>query len=174
MQNSWQEVVKLSQQYRYSKLTYWLEETLFTFNWWVLFVTTLGLFVVWIVILDKKRIFEILTFGFMVATITTLSDSLGLYLMLWEYNHTLTPLSIIVEIHVVQMPIIYMIIYQYFHTWKAFFIASTINAIFFAFMLEPLLVWLHVYEIYQWKHVYSFIPYIMIAVVLKYVIYKLK
>ncbi|MFC7686813.1 hypothetical protein [Ureibacillus sp. GCM10028918] len=85
--------------------------------------------------------------------------------MLWQYNHTLTPFSIIIEIHIVQMPIIYMIIYQYFHTWKAFLIAVTINAGVFAFILEPLLVWLQIYELFHWKHIYSFFPYIILAVV---------
>lgn len=174
MQTSWQELVNLSRQYRYSQIEYWLNEALFTSSWWVLLVTTLGLFIVWVKLLDKKRIFEILTYGLITSIITIILDTIGVLLMLWQYNHTLTPFSIIVEVHIVQLPIIYMIIYQYFHQWKAFLIAVTINALVFAFILEPLLVWLQVYELIHWKHVYSFIPYILLAALVKGVIHKFK
>ncbi|KGR79897.1 CBO0543 family protein [Ureibacillus sinduriensis] len=172
MQTSWQEVAKLSEQYSSTRLEYWLNETLFTISWWVLLATTLGLCIVWVIILDKKRIFEILSYGFMVSSISTILDALGVILMFWQYNHTLTPLSIPIEIHIVQMPIIYMIIYQYFRPWKTFLIAITINAFIFAFILEELLVWLHIYELQSWEHIYSFFPYILIGVFIKWVIDK--
>ncbi|MDN4494709.1 CBO0543 family protein [Ureibacillus aquaedulcis] len=174
MQTSWQEVVQISQQYRNARVEYWLSETLFNFSWWILLVTTLGLFVIWVILLDKKRVFEILSYGFLVTTISSILDIIGIYLMLWRYNHTLTPFSIPIEIHIIQMPIIYMIIYQYFNPWKTFLLAIIINAFFFAFILEPLLVWLQVYELYNWKHSYSFIPYILLGVLIKWVIHKLK
>lgn len=168
MQTSWQKVSELAQEYRSAELHYWLNETLFTPIWWILFVTTLGTLIVWFLILDKKRITEILTFGLLVSIVSLLLDALGLALNWWEYKHMLTPLSLPIEIHVVQMPVIYMIIYQYFHTWKTFIIANMVNAFVFAFILEPLLVWLQVYDVYKWEHVYSFFPYIIIALVFKY------
>ncbi|WP_373895183.1 CBO0543 family protein [Virgibacillus sp. CBA3643] len=174
MQTTRQEFVELTQQFRDTQIKYWLSETLFTFSWWVLLVTTIGIFIVWLIILDKTRIFEIITYGFMVTIIALVSDGLGIVLMLWEYNHTLTPLSIVVEIHTLQMPLIYMIIYQYFNKWKTFLTAVTINAFVFAFILEPLLVWFQIYELQHWKHIYSFFPYIIIAVVFKYAINKFK
>ncbi|UJL47161.1 hypothetical protein KFZ58_04385 [Virgibacillus sp. NKC19-16] len=174
MQPTWQDVIELTEQFRDTRIEYWLNETLFTFSWWVLLVTTIGLFIVWFIILDKKRIFEIITYGFMVATIAIMGDTIGVSLGLWHYPNTLTPVPLTIEIHKLQMPIIYMMVYQYFKTWKAFLIAATINAFVFAFMLEPLLVWLQIYEPYHWEHVYSFFPYIIIAVVFKYVLNKFK
>ncbi|QCR32455.1 CBO0543 family protein [Lysinibacillus sp. SGAir0095] len=174
MLTSWQELNKLRREFRDTQIEFWLNETLFTFSWWVLLVTSIALFIVWVILLDKKRIFEILTYGFMISTLTILLDSIGVFLMLWSYKHTLTPFPIIIEVHFIQMPIIYMIVYQYFKTWKPFLIAVTIVAIVFAFILEPLLVWLQIYQLYQWKHIYSFLPYFMIAVVFKYVMNKFK
>lgn len=174
MQPTWQDVIELTKLFKDTKTEYWLHENLFTFSWWVLFITTIGIFIVWLIILDKKRIFEIITYGFFVSCIAITGDVLGISLLLWHYPNTLLPLAQTIEIHIVQMPIIYMIIYQYFHTWKSFLIAATINAFVFAFMLEPLLVWLHIYEPYHWKHIYSFFPYLIIAVVFKYVINKFK
>ncbi|WP_010095161.1 CBO0543 family protein [Ornithinibacillus scapharcae] len=174
MQASWEEVVEITRRFNNIQLEHWLNDTLFTFNWWILLTTTVVLFLVWLIILDKKRIFEITTYGFMVAFIGVIADMAGVFLMLWQYKHTLTPLTIVVEIHTILMPVIYMIIYQYFHTWKSFITAVTIQSFIFAFILEPLLVWLQIYELFNWKHIYSFIPYIIIAVVLKGVINKLK
>lgn len=174
MQASWEDVVEITRRFNNIQLEHWLNDTLFTFNWWILLITTLVLFFVWLIILDKKRIFEIATYGFMVAFIAVIADITGVFLMLWQYKHTLTPLSIVVEIHTILMPVIYMIIYQYYQTWKSFLIAVTIKAFIFAFILEPLLVWLEIYKLFHWKHIYSFLPYILIAVLLKGVINKLK
>ncbi|GIO26368.1 CBO0543 family protein [Ornithinibacillus bavariensis] len=174
MKESWEEVVKITRQFNNIQLEHWLNDTLFTFRWWILLFTTLVFLFVWLIILDKKRIFEITTYGFMVAFTAVIADITGVFLMLWQYKHTLTPLSIVIEIDTILMPIIYMIIYQYFNTWKSFIIAVIIQAFIFSFILEPLLVWLQVYVLYHWKHIYSFIPYIIIAVVFKGVIYKLK
>lgn len=174
MQTTWKDIIELTKQYRDIRMEYWLNENLFTFGWWVLLVTTIVVFVVWIIILDKKRILEIVTYGFFIGTIAMAADAIGVSLVLWHYPNTLTPVPLIVEIHKLQMPIIFMIIYQYFKTWKAFFIAVIVNATVFAFILEPLLIWLQIYETYHWKHIYSFLPYIIIAVVFKIVINKFK
>jgi len=71
------------------------------------------------------------------------------------------------------MPIFYMIIYQYFTKWKTFLIAITIMAFIFAFILEPLTAWLGIYKLYHWKYWYSFLPYILIGIVIKFLIDKL-
>nr|WP_106779271.1 CBO0543 family protein [Lysinibacillus timonensis] len=174
MQPTWQNVLELTEQFRYTITEYWLNESVFTLSWWILLVTTIGLFIIWFIILDKKRIFEIITYGFFVGTIAIYADAIGISLGLWHYPTTLIPIPYTIEIHRMQMPIIYMMIYQYFGPWKAFLIASTINALVFAFMMEPLLVWLHIYEPYHWEHIYSLIPYFVIAVVFKWLINKFK
>ncbi|WP_080875235.1 CBO0543 family protein [Oceanobacillus timonensis] len=174
MQPTWQNIIELTKQYRDMKMEYWLNDNLFTSSWWILFVTTIGIFIVWLFLLDKKRIIEILLYGFFVTGTATMADAIGVALLLWNYPITLLPTPLIVEIHRVQMPVIYMLIYQYFPSWKSFSIAVTINAFIFAFILEPTLVWLQIYETYHWKHIYSVLPYILIAVVFKFVVNKLK
>ncbi|CEI82621.1 hypothetical protein J18TS1_23990 [Oceanobacillus oncorhynchi subsp. incaldanensis] len=174
MQSTWRSVIEIFQQYRDTRTAYWLHENLFTISWWILFVTTVGIFIVWIIFLDKKRIFEIVTYGFFVTAVGVIGDAIGVSLFLWHYTNTLLPVSQIAEIHTIQMPFIYMLVYQYFRTWKSFIVASTINAFVFAFILEPLLVWLQIYELHSWKHIYSFFPYILIGIVFKFVVNKFK
>ncbi|WP_040983949.1 CBO0543 family protein [Oceanobacillus jeddahense] len=174
MQPNWQDVKELTKQTMDIKTEYWLHENLFTSSWWILLVTTIIVLIIWLILLDKKRIFEIITYGFFVASVAMIGDAIGVMLWLWIYPNTLFPLPLIVEIHRIQMPFIYMLIYQYFPGWKAFFIASTINAFIFAFVFEPTLVWLQIYETIHWKFIYSFIPYILIAVGFKFLIHKFK
>lgn len=174
MQPTWQNVKELTKHSMDLKTQYWLHENLFSSSWWILLITTIGVFIVWLILLDKKRIFEIITYGFFVASIAMIGDAIGVTLWLWAYPNTLLPLPLIVEIHRIQMPFIYMLIYQYCPKWKGFLIAATINAFVFAFVFEPILVWLRIYETIHWKYVYSFLPYILIAVVFKLVIHKFK
>lgn len=170
----WQDIVELTKQYRMIRIEYWLNEVLFSSNWWILLVVAMTLFITWIIILDKKRIFEIISYGLMVTIIANLGDTIGLSFALWGYSYSLVHTPEILEIHNIMMPILYMINYQYFNTWKSFLIAAAINAIIFAYILESLLVWLQIYELYHWKYTYSVIPYFLIAVVLKWFIIKLK
>lgn len=174
MQPTWQDIIEITKQFRNMKVEYWLNENLFTLSWWILFITTIGIFIVWLILLDKKRIMEIIIYGLLVTYIAVIADSIGVALLLWHYPNTLLPAPLIVEIHRVQMPVIYMLIYQYFPAWKPFLIATTLNAFVFAFILEPILIWLKIYEPYHWEHVYSLLPYILIAVVLKFVVNKFK
>jgi hypothetical protein len=110
----------------------------------------------------------------MVELIALTLDLTGDFLGLWKYKYSLVPLPVMIEIHTVQMPIIYMIIYQYFNKWKAYLIAVTISSFIFTFVFEPLLAWLDIYKLYHWKYIYSFLPYIFIGVVLKYIVDKCK
>ena len=174
MQPTWQDVRELTQQLIKTNMDYWLSESLFSFRWWILLITTISVFLVWLVMVDKKRLLEIITYGSFVNSIAVIGDSAGISLGLWNYPVTLTPTIVLIEVHRAQMPFIYMIIYQYFNKWRPFLIATAINAFVFAFIFEPLLVWLHIYEPYHWKHFYSFFPYIFIAVIFKWLIGKLK
>lgn len=169
-----EKLIKLSREYRNAEIETWLHESLFTFNWWLLLFTTLTFIIIWVIILNKKRMIEIIVFGLMVELIALGADVIGDFLVLWKYRYLLLPFPTILEIHTAQMPIFYMIIYQYFTKWKTFLIAITIMALIFAFILEPLTAWLDIYRLYHWKYWYSFLPYIIIGVVLKFIIGKLK
>ncbi|RYD03459.1 hypothetical protein N752_19970 [Desulforamulus aquiferis] len=94
---------------------------------------------------------------------------------LWDYKYQLVPLfDIFITYDMSIMPVIYMAIYQKFDKWKSFIIANTIVAAIFAFISEPLLVWLDFYLLLKWKYIYSFPIYIAIAIVLKWVMVCLK
>lgn len=171
---TWHDIVEIAMQYRADRIAYWLNEVLFSYAWWILLAVTITLLIIWILILDKKRILEIITYGMLVAIIANLGDTIGLSFSLWGYQYSLLHTPEILEIHNIMMPIIYMIMYQACRSWKSFSIVSAINAIIFALILEPLLIWLDIYQLFHWNIIYSIVPYFLIAVGLKWVIHRLK
>jgi len=83
-----------------------------------------------------------------------------------QYPDRLLPISPrLFPIDFVALPFFYMLVYQYYHDGRGFIVANVILAAFLAFVLEPILVWLNLYLVTNWQHHYSFIIYILIAVV---------
>lgn len=172
---NWDELIKLRVQIRDMLMDYWITHTVFSFNWWFLLISTLVIFAIWVFVLDKKRIIEISSFGLLVGTTTFILDTIGITLVLWSYPDRVIPvLPPIIEIHKVHLPIIYMIIYQYSKTWKQFTIWLTLASLLFSFVLEPLTVWLGIYEIHHWKYTYSFPIYILCGLILRWILIKAK
>ncbi|MRH41537.1 hypothetical protein GH741_02475 [Aquibacillus halophilus] len=172
---NWDEIIRQRRQIRDMLMDHWLSNTLFSFNWWFLLTITIIFFVIWVIVVDKKRIIEIASFGLIIGTTTFILDIIGITLVLWSYPDTIIPvIPPIIEIHHVHLPIIYMIIYQFFTTWKSYLTVMTIASFIFSFVFEPLTEWLGIYEIYNWKHIYSFPIYIFIGWIFRWTIIKVK
>ncbi|MDT8862113.1 hypothetical protein N0O92_18030 [Alkalihalobacillus sp. MEB130] len=172
---SWDELITLRQKIRDILIDYWITETVFSFNWWFLLSSTIAFIIIWLIILDKKRMIEIAFFGLLVGSITFNLDTIGITLVLWSYPDRVIPIiPPIIEIHKVHIPIIYMIIYQYTKTWKSYLYSVTIASFVFSFVFEPLTVWLGIYEIYHWKYIYSFPIYILIGLIIRWIVIKTK
>ncbi|WNF35265.1 CBO0543 family protein [Bacillaceae bacterium IKA-2] len=174
-EKEWNTIIE-SREYMWTLLLdYWKTHTLFSFNWWFLFVTTIGFLILWLWLLDKSRVIEIITFGLLLTTIVCILDLIGITLVLWSYPDRLAPfLTPIFEVHRIHMPILYMLIYQYFKPWKSFILVITFASFIFAFVLEPITVWLGVYIIHNWRYMYSFPIYILLGITFKYLMIKFK
>ncbi|WP_240468554.1 CBO0543 family protein [Gracilibacillus sp. YIM 98692] len=172
--STWDEIVKLRLELRNTNLEYWLNENLFTFSWWMLMITAFFLAILWWYVLDKSKMLEIVLYGLFVTTTVILLDIMGVSFVLWGYPNMLTPLvPPIVAIDIIHIPFIYMLVYQHFFTWRSFFIAITTTSIVFSFILEPMAVWVRIYEMHNWKHIYSLPIYIFIGVFFKWLILKM-
>ena len=172
---NWNEIIRLRRQARDMLMDYWLTNSLFSFNWWFLLATTIIFFIIWLIVLDKKRIIEIASFGLLIGTTTLFLDMTGVTLVLWSYPDSLIPvIPPLVEIHHIHLPIIYMIIYQFFNTWKSFLTAITMASLIFSFVFEPFTEWLGIYEVYNWEYIYSFPIYILGGCITRWIMIKVK
>jgi hypothetical protein len=171
----WKELIKTRIQYKDVNFKYWMQSNLFSLAWWIMLITFIVLWVIWWKYLNKTKLFEIITYGFMISFIATVIDELGVALVLWGYPNTLFPIfPPLVFVNLGAIPIILMLIYQHFKTWKLFIVASLITSLLLAFVFEPLTIWLGIYEIYNWRFIYSVPIYFFTPLFFKWLINKIK
>ncbi|GBF33578.1 hypothetical protein DCCM_2681 [Desulfocucumis palustris] len=153
----------------------WKKETFLTWEWWLLVALTIFPWLIWWKLVDRRRIFEILTYGIMIMIISEFFDGIGVEFDLWEYHQRLIPLfDILIVYDFSVIPVIYMLVYQFFNTWKSFAVASIIVAGIFAFISEPALMAMGFYEVFNWRHVYSFPIYFSMAMSMRWIMGYLK
>ena len=135
-------------------------------QWWLNLILVFVPLYIWWKLLDRKRILEICVYGLLINIVSSYLDVLGSEFVWWDYPIRLIPnLPRLFPIDFTVIPVVYMLIYQYFPKWKSFIIANVIIAIIFAFAMEPLMIWMNLYTLVSWKLIYSFPIYIAMAVV---------
>ncbi len=161
-----------------ARVAEWLQSEAFRLKWWIL----LGLFFITVFIMwkkaDKTRLVELTIYSAIIVIFIIVLDELGEELTLWVYPVDIIPLfPPITAVDITCMPLVYMLIYQYFGTWGKFLIATLIMSTVFCFVFEPIFVWGGIYTMLKWKSYYGLPLYFAIAVVAKWgvgVIYKAK
>lgn len=155
-------------------LKHWLESNIFSPVWWLLLISFITLWVIWWKFVNKTKLLEIVTYGLIVSFLSTILNLFGTEFVLWGYPNNLVPVApLLFEIDLGFLPVIYMLIYQYFPDWIKFTIAISITAVIIAFMGEPLAIRLDIYEMNNWKHIYSFPLYIALGLILKWILKKI-
>jgi hypothetical protein len=150
---------------------YWISDDLFSFNWWLLVILMIILWLLWWKLVDKIRIVEILLGGSLISIVTLLLDLTGLNLDLWDYTSllftgvypTLAPVDLVV------IPVTFMLIYQYQVSWKSFSLTSVIVSGVYSFIAEPIFNWLDIYRLEHWRYIYSFPIYILLFIFIKWI-----
>ncbi len=126
---------------------------------------------IWWKFVDRKRLMEILLYGFFVITVVTFFDEIGCQLNLWEYPYDIEPLfPRLIPVNSSALPVIYMFIYQYFSEWKPFIIASVLVSAVLSFVGENILEWVGIYVLLKWENYYSLPIYIIIGILLKWLL----
>jgi hypothetical protein len=149
-------------------LKHWLESNIFSPVWWLLLISFITLWVIWWKFVNKTKLLEIVTYGLLVSFLSTILNLFGTEFVLWGYPNNLVPVApLLFEVDLGFLPVIYMLIYQYFPDWIKFTIVISITAVIIAFMGEPLAIRLYIYEMNNWKHIYSFPLYIALGLILK-------
>lgn len=149
----------------------YMHHILFTFKWWIVLFVIILLVLIWWKLVDKKRFHEIALAGFISALITLTSDNIGVEKVLWA--HPIQLLGLIRNIHeldLVVVPISYMLLFQYFVEWKKYIIAVITYALLAAYIIIPFSVWFGTYRIISWKYTYSFVVFIIMGIMIKFIV----
>jgi hypothetical protein len=153
------EVAKTNKDY----LEYWLDHTLFHWDFWLsLIVFTIVPVVFWIKFRKKESSNRLLFTGMFVFIIASWLDFLGVQFGKWYYTGKVIPsIPSYVPWDWVILPVFIMTLIQF----KPH-ISPVLKAIFFAsvstFIGEPLFLWLGFYVIKDWHILYSFPIYFII------------
>ncbi|CAG7614492.1 hypothetical protein PAESOLCIP111_01715 [Paenibacillus solanacearum] len=172
---AFEEVQKAREQLHQLDYKQWMDESLFTWEWFLLAGLTTIPLILWWIILDKKRAYEIAFYGCMINIMAIILDDFGTNLAWWGYPIKLLPtIPPLLTADSILVPIVLMIIYQMFSTnWKKHLIANAITAAFLAFIAEPIFIWIGYYQLNSWKLLFSFLFYNAASALARFIIMKI-
>jgi len=157
-----------------ARMDHWLADGLGTWRWWVLLIILIIPWFIWYKYVDKKKLHEIILFGTIIIISDITLDEIGFELSLWHYPIDVIPLfPRLTSIDYTAIPVIKMVLYQYFPTWKSFFWAMVAMATVFSFIAEPLIVKLGFYTVLKWNYIYSFFIYIASGLCARWIVKKI-
>lgn len=135
---------------------HWLHYTVFRWYWWFLLFWTISPLFIWWKYTDRNRFLEVSFFGLLVSLSSGILDALGVSVGYWCYPFALLPfLPNFFPIDYVVVPVVFMLIYQKYPTWKGFLIGSTIISAVLSLVLDPVIVWINLYQPLKWQYIYS-------------------
>jgi hypothetical protein len=147
-----------ARQLAYLSYQHWITAELFSTGWFIIVGVLVIAYAVWLKLVDKRRLGDILLLGSLIAVGFTVGDTF--LIGNWgvsNYNVSLLPgrpplfvLSLTVG------PIIFMLIQQYTTSWKEYLTWAAIGSATVAFGLMPFYVWIGILQLYKWNYIYHF------------------
>jgi len=169
------EIIQIQEKYERLHTKHFWEDVIFSYQWWFLLILTIVLWIIWIVLVDKKRLQNIVMIGLLTSLIALLLDDIGYSMALWNYPYYLVPFSSTqTSIDLAIIPVSYMLLYQYFRKWKSYLIALTLITLFAVFVVESLFVKLGIYVLVRWELWYAVPIYILIGILVKSLVDKIE
>ncbi|MCX7711550.1 MAG: hypothetical protein N2484_17050 [Clostridia bacterium] len=136
----------------------WAAQELFSFGWFFNIVFLIVLYTVWIKIVDKRRIKELLLFGSFISVAAGFVDVIAVSSGLWEYKIRLFPINpATFPFDYTVVPIFYMIVMQYTSSWRGYLIGSLLAAGVFAFVISPIYINLGIKQYHNFNYFYMFL-----------------
>jgi hypothetical protein len=152
----------------------WYRNEFLTFSWWVLLALSIIPFIVYTALHKRENIVATMLVGMFVALITLTFDVIGSDLDFWGYpTELISPGPGALTFDLALVPIAFMLIYQYFSSWKKYLVALVLMALFYTFIGEQLSVLFDLYRKINWNAFYSLIYYLIVGVFVKWFVDKL-
>jgi hypothetical protein len=154
---------------------HWVHHDLFTWKWWFLLAATIVPWIIWLLFHDKKKTFELLSYGLIWATLASILDVIGGELILWGYPDKLLPMvPPLFPADITVIPVLFMFIYQHSKTFSRYFIFSVLGSALFSYIFEPLFIKGNMFILHDWTHTKSFLGFIILSQIVYLIVTKLK
>ncbi|WP_163536259.1 CBO0543 family protein [Gracilibacillus sp. YIM 98692] len=149
-------VIELMNNTQDLKLDIWREHVVFTGHWWIGVTLTIVPWLLWIFFRNKESSNRLLFVGFFLMIFSTFLDFIGTKSGLWFYYYDVIPfIPAFVPWDITLIPVSVMLLIE----WKPQVNPFTKGLLFSgitAFAVEPLFVWIGLYQPVHWQHYYSF------------------
>jgi hypothetical protein len=163
-----QSLYDLRMEYWRQSYKQWISQELFSFPWFFNIVFLAVLYIIWVKIVHKNRLKELVLYGSLLSVASVLVDTIAVTIGLWEYNVSILPLSPApFPFDYTVIPIFYMLVMQYTSTWRGFLIGAVIADTVFSFIIEPVYIWLGIKVFHRFNYLYMFILVLVVTVALK-------
>ena len=142
------------------QLDIWLSSDLFSFKWFVLIGVLAIFYIVWLKLLDKSRIVELLLIGSLAAVAFTINAFILIeFLGLTHYVTKILPISPPIFITSITIsPVIIMLVQQYTSSWKSYMFWTAIGFAFLSLIIFPIFTAIGILELYKnWNWFYHYI-----------------
>lgn len=133
----------------------WATQMVFTWHWWLDVALAVLPWVVWLIVHDKRNTHNLLYAGLFAMLVAVLLDKVGTSQGGWSYNTLLLPyMPEYMPWDLCVMPVAAMLFYQFFPTISPWIKGIAFGAI-AAYVVEPIFIWIGLYEPSGWEHHYS-------------------
>ncbi len=142
---------------------------LFSSRWFALVSLMVIFYVVWWILIDKRRLSDLLLFGSFIAVLRVLYENTFVGMGAWTYQVRIFPLTINLFMpDLTMVPLAFMLIYQYTASWKSYFLGSIVASGIWAFAVTPLFKVFDIIVFHNWNYFYSFIAALLTALLARF------
>jgi hypothetical protein len=146
----------------------WISNEFLSFPWFFNIVLLLICYIVWIKLVDKRKLKEMLLFGSFIAVAAAFIDIIGVTTGLWEYTTRLFPFSpALFPFDFTIVPILYMLVLQYTGSWQKYLIGSLLASAVNCFVINPLYVLVGILRYHKFNYFYLFILIFIVTTIIK-------
>jgi hypothetical protein len=143
----------------------WNREVLFSWRWWFGFILSILTWLFWYKYHKKESRYRLLTAGFFVMLVSSALDAIGIQVGLWSYRYEVLPtIPAYLPYDLALMPVVVMSLIQFKPNISPILKALTF-AVLTAFIGEPLIVMLKIYNPITWQYYYSVPIYFVIYLI---------
>jgi hypothetical protein len=133
----------------------WKTKMVFTWHWWLDVALAVLPWIIWLIVRDRRRTHSLLYAGLFSMLAASLLDMVGISQGGWNYNTLLLPyFPEYLPWDLTVMPVGTMLYLQFFPKINPWIKGAVFGAT-AAYVIEPVFIWLGLYEPGGWEHHYS-------------------
>jgi len=149
------------------------QQNFLTARWWTVVIVIAVSYAVWWVLVDKRRLPELLLYGSFIAVARIIFDDWGILNGRWTYIIDLfrkPPISLFLN-DLTVVPLAFMLVYQYAKSWVTFLALTVGVEGIIAFVFLPFLARMGILVIHNWSYFGSFLFMVVTAIIMRVIMH---